>query len=205
MQFPKGRLLVFAKAPAPGRVKTRLIRKYGALGAAALYKMMLRRTLDLATAINLCPVQLWCAPDTRHGFFTACRRNYGVELRTQRGGDLGQRMEYALRKTLEESRYAVLIGGDCASLGSSELHFALAALAAGREAVLGPAEDGGYVLIGLRRSCPELFKGIQWGGPKVLAATRDRLRGAGLDWVELPLGWDVDYPVDVKRMKWEMR
>jgi rSAM/selenodomain-associated transferase 1 len=205
MRFSEGRLLVFAKAPVPGRVKTRLIGKYGESGAVMLYKSMLRRTLEFATVIGPHPVQLWCAPNTRHRFFAACRRDYGVELQTQRGNDLGRRMDYALRKTLEKSRYAVLIGSDCASLTPAQLRFALKALTLGWEAVLGPAEDGGYLLIGLRRPCPKLFKGIEWGGPGVLAATRGRLRRAGLNWIELPPGWDMDHPADVKRMKREMR
>ena len=201
MDFPQARLLVFAKAPVPGKVKTRLISKLGARGAASLYKALLQRTLRMATAAHVCPVQLWCVPHPRQAFFIACRRDYRVELHRQRGADLGQRMHHALNATLQNSPYALLIGGDCPALGSAELRFALAALSSGRDAVLGPAEDGGYLLIGLRRPGPDLFSGIAWGGAKVLAATRQRLRRAGLDWVELPLGWDVDRPADVHRLK----
>lgn len=96
---------------------------------------------------------------------------------------------------------AVLIGGDCASLGEAELRAALGLLAAGHEAVLGPAADGGYVLIGLNRPCPMLFRGIAWSTPTVLAATRRRLGQAGLDWAELPPGWDVDTPADLRRLR----
>ncbi len=201
MEFPQARLLVFAKAPVPGQVKTRLAGKYGIRGAARLYQAMLRRTLAMATAAALCPVQLWCAPNTTHPFFASCRRDYGVTLKTQPGGDLGRRMDLALRQALRESSWAVLIGGDCPSLGSAELRTALSALAGVRDAVLGPAEDGGYVLIGLRRPCPVLFQGVAWGKPGVLAATRRRLQRAGMAWSELPTGWDVDYPADVRHLK----
>ncbi len=200
MRFPQARLLIFAKTPMPGQVKTRLATRLGPVGAAKLYRRLLRRTLHIASGSSLCPVQLWCAPDTRHGFFQRCRRNYGIGLRRQQGADLGQRMHHALNTVLRQAPYAVLIGGDCPSLGEAELQAALMALAAGRDAVLGPAADGGYVLIGLRRSDGTLFRRIAWGNSAVLAATRRRLRRAGLDWVELPPGWDVDRPADLRRL-----
>jgi rSAM/selenodomain-associated transferase 1 len=205
MEFPDARLLVFAKAPVPGRVKTRLVVRYGAPGAAKLYKSLLRWTLNNAVRADLCPIQLWCAPDARHGFFVTCRHDYGISLRVQQGADLGQRMHHALTQALQECAYAVLVGSDCASLNSAQLRFALKALAAGRDAVLGPAKDGGYVLIGLRRSCPALFRGISWSSSTVMRATRQRLRRAGLHWLELPLGWDVDHPRDVRRWRRQCR
>ncbi|MFO1372213.1 MAG: TIGR04282 family arsenosugar biosynthesis glycosyltransferase [Candidatus Competibacteraceae bacterium] len=199
--FPKARLLIFAKAPVAGQVKTRLAAQLGIRGAAELYKRLLHRTLTLAHSPPLCPVELWCAPDTRHGFFIACRRDYGVRLRRQCSGDLGRRMNYALNRTLAAGHQAVLIGGDCVSLGMPELRAAFTLLAEGCEAVLGPAVDGGYVLIGLRRACPALFQSIAWSTPTVLAATRRRLRRVGMDWGELPVGWDVDTPADLRRLR----
>jgi glycosyltransferase A (GT-A) superfamily protein (DUF2064 family) len=86
-------------------------------------------------------------------------------------------------------------------LDVAELRFALTALQTGRDAVLGPAEDGGYVLIGLRRTNPMLFQHIAWSTSRVLPATRQRLRRAALDWAELPLGWDVDHPKDIRRWR----
>ena len=200
-EFPAARLLIFAKAPVPGRVKTRLAGRLGTRGAAELYKKLLRRTLAIAREARLCPVELWCAPDGRHGFFTACRREYGVRLRRQCGGDLGRRMNQALNRTLAVHRFAVLIGGDCVSLGAAELRGAVSRLAAGRDAVLGPARDGGYLLVGLRQPRPALFRGIAWGTSAVLAATRRRLRRSGADWAELPPGWDVDTPADLRRLR----
>ena len=199
--FPNARLLIFAKAPIPGRVKTRLAGSLGARGAAELYKKLLRRTLAIADAARLCPIELWCAPDARHGFFVACRRDYGMRLRRQSAGDLGRRMNHALNRPLTDGSHAVLIGGDCVSLGIAELRAAFAQLAAGRDAVIGPAADGGYVLIGLGQRCPALFRSIAWSTPTVLAATRRRLQRAGADWAELPLGWDVDTPTDLRRLR----
>ena len=201
LSFPDARLLIFAKAPVPGRVKTRLAGRLGTRGAAALYQKLLRRTVRIAYNARLCPIELWCAPDARHGFFAACRQEYGVTLRRQCAGDLGRRMNRALNQTLAAGHPAVLIGGDCASLGETELRTAFGLLAAGHEAVLGPAADGGYVLVGLNRPGPALFRDIAWSTPTVLAATRRRLRRAGMNWAELPPGWDVDTPADLRRLR----
>ena len=201
LSFPDARLLIFAKAPVPGRVKTRLAGQLGTRGAAALYQKLLRRTVRIAYNARLCPIELWCAPDARHGFFAACRQEYGVTLRRQCAGDLGRRMNRALNQTLAAGHPAVLIGGDCASLGETELRTAFGLLAAGHEAVLGPAADGGYVLVGLNRPGPALFRDIAWSTPTVLAATRRRLRRAGMNWAELPPGWDVDTPADLRRLR----
>lgn len=199
--FPDARLLVFAKAPVPGQVKTRLAGRLGTRGAARLYRHLLARTLRTAQVARLCPVELWCAPDSSHGFFGQCRRAYGVRLRRQGEGDLGRRMDRALKQALRESRRAVLIGGDCASVGAAELRAAFEQLASGYDAVLGPAQDGGYVLVGLSRPCPSMFRKIVWSAPTVLEATRRRLRQSGTRWFELPLGWDVDTPADLKRLR----
>lgn len=201
MDHPHARLLVFAKAPVPGRVKTRLIPALGPQGAARLYRELLRRTLDFATTEPPCPVELHCAPDPGHGFFHACRRDYGVRLRRQHGGDLGERMHRALAGALRNADSAVLIGGDCVSLDSAQLRWAVDELTRGRDAVLGPTEDGGYWLIGLRRPCATLFRGPVWGTATVLDATRRRLRRAGLDWRELPVGRDLDRPEDLRRYR----
>lgn len=199
--FPDARLLVFAKAPVPGRVKTRLAGQLGMRGAARLYQQLLARTLAVAHAARLCPIELWCAPDSSHGFFGTCRRKFGVRLRRQGAGDLGWRMKRALHQALREDHRSVLIGGDCASVGAAELRAAFERLASGYGAVLGPARDGGYVLVGLSRPCPSMFRNIAWSAPTVLEATRRRLRRAGATWFELPLGWDVDTPADLKRLR----
>ncbi len=192
------RLLVFAKAPVPGRVKTRLIPALGPRGAARLYRQLLRHTLDIATTTPLCPVDLYCAPDTRHDFFHGCRREYGIRLRRQQGRDLGVRMHRAMAEALRTADCVVLIGGDCVSLDSAQLRWAVEELTVGRDAVLGPTEDGGYWLIGLRRASAALFRGPVWGEATVLDATRRRLQRAGLDWRELPVGRDLDRPVDLR-------
>lgn len=202
MEFPEARIIVFAKAPVPGQVKTRLAVTLGKLGAARLYQQLLTSTLHRLTHARLAPVELWCAPTPQYGFFIACRRTYDVRLRRQQGRDLGERMAHGLATVLREgSAFAVIVGSDCPSLDARYLRQGLTALRAGQDAVLGPTEDGGYMLIGLRHLYPTLFRGIHWGGSTVLAATRRRLQRKGLNWTELPLGWDVDRPADLRRLR----
>ena len=198
--FPGARLLVFAKAPVPGQVKTRLITALGEAEAARLHERLVCRTLEVAVGGQFAPVSLWCSPTPDHPFFQNCRLRYGVTLCCQQGNDLGERMAHAFEETLKESAMAVLIGTDCPSLSAKDLKTAFEALCHGSDAVLGPAEDGGYVLIGLRRPAPELFGDLPWGSGQVLSETRARLHALNLSFHELPRRWDVDRPEDLMRL-----
>lgn len=199
--FPNARLLIFAKAPVAGQVKTRLIPPLSATEAAQLHARFIRQTLSVAGESSLCPVQLWCSPQPRHPFFIDCRRSFCVSLHAQHGADLGERMRQAAASALAGSDYALLIGCDCPALTAAYLRHALTALKKGYNAVLGPAEDGGYVLLGLRHAEPELFGGIAWGTETVLDNTRSRLRRLRWRWHELAVQWDVDRPEDLVRLK----
>jgi len=201
MQFPDARIMVFAKAPVPGAVKTRLIPQLGAQGAAHLHEELAQRSLGTALNAALCPVQLWCSPSVQHEFFTRCRQRYALlTLACQHGPDLGARMAQAFTQTLAHCRYAVVIGTDCPALAAADLRAALSALQEGYDAVLGPAQDGGYVLLGLRRFDATLFEDIAWGGDKVAELTRAHLRALGWRWHELATQWDVDRPEDLARL-----
>ena len=192
------RVAVFAKAPNPGQVKTRLIPALGAPGAAALHRALVTRAIRTAVEAGIGPVELWCAPDVRHPFFTECRRRFGVTLIEQGKGDLGARMQRAFEVVLAASGRAVLVGTDIPAMTPDYLRAADAALAGGQDAVLGPAEDGGYVLIGLRRIGPGFFEHIRWSEPDVLAVTRSRIARLGWRHFELPTLWDLDRPEDLK-------
>lgn len=204
MKLRDSELLVFAKAPVPGLVKTRLVSALGEQQAVELHAALVRWALRVAIAAQLVPVSLWCSPSRNHPFFKECAKRYGIALRTQKGNELGQRMANALQQTHTRCRYALLIGTDCPGLSACDLEAALAALQQGCDAVLGPAQDGGYVLIGTRRPVSGLFSGIEWGSDRVLAQTRQRLAALGLRWHELPLRWDVDRYRDVVRLRREM-
>lgn len=190
---------VFAKAPVPGSVKTRLAPLLGAQAAARLHESLVRQALATAVRARLGAVELWCAPDASHPFFIQCARDSGATLHVQHGADLGARMGHAFARAHAAGRSLVLIGADCPALEVADLLDAAAALEA-HDAVLVPAEDGGYVLVGLARAAP-IFDAMAWGGPGVMAATRDRLRAAGLRWKEMRTLWDVDRPEDYARLQ----
>ena len=192
------RVMVFARAP--GEAKTRLIPALGAAGAAALHRRLVMHCLGAATDAQLGPVELWCAPDAGDPFFRECERRFGASLRSQGQGDLGTRMQGAFDAALARAPRAILVGSDIPALSAQYLRDADRALAGGDDVVIGPAEDGGYVLIGLSRCDAALFREIPWGGPEVLAETRRRL--AVLSWrsSELPVLWDVDRPEDLERL-----
>lgn len=188
---------VLAKAPVPGRVKTRLEGLLGRHGCVRLARLQLERTLALAVAAGVGPVTLWMADGAWHPEVRRRARRHGVALRVQRGGDLGERMDFASRRGLRDATDVVLVGTDCPGLCAADLAQASTALSRGRDAVLGPARDGGYYLLGLRRPMPALFRRMPWGGPGVLGETLRRMRVMALD-VEL-LAWrdDLDRPRDL--------
>lgn len=194
------RLIVFAKAPQPGAVKTRLIPLLGEAGAAALQARLVERTLTTACAAGVGPVELCCAPRAEDPFFESCGGRYAVSLASQADGDLGARMQHAFARALSTARHAILIGTDCPALTVSHLRQAAHALAGGNDAALIPAEDGGYTLLGLNRCDDALFHDIDWGSAKVMAATRDHLRRLRWRWKELETLWDVDRPEDYRRL-----
>lgn len=197
---PAGSVILFAKAPIPGTAKTRLIPALGAEGAARLHESLLHRALLTATTADAGKVQLWCSPSIDHPVFQQCAKRYQVELFAQPEGDLGTRLAYAFAQALDTGPYAIAIGADIPDLDATDLQQAVAALNTGADAVIGPAEDGGYYLLGLTRYAMEPFRQIDWGTAQVLNQTRERLRQLGWRWHELASHWDVDRPEDLARL-----
>jgi len=193
-------VIVFARAPRPGAVKTRLIPLLGAEEAAALHARLVTRALETARAASLRPIELHGTPDINDPFFRSCARDFAVALAAQAGGDLGARMLAAFESALATHSRALLLGSDCPALAASHLREADRALREGTDAVFVPCEDGGYALIGLRSADARLFDGIAWGGENVMADTRTRLTGLGWRWRELETLWDVDRPEDYRRL-----
>ncbi|MDZ4129017.1 MAG: TIGR04282 family arsenosugar biosynthesis glycosyltransferase, partial [Hydrogenophaga sp.] len=184
-------------APVAGLAKTRLIPLLGAAGAARAQRGFALRTLATARSASTGEVTLWCAPDAAHRFFRALAVRRGVATMAQPAGDIGQRMAAAMQHHFARAPHTHLLiaGTDCPVLTPSHLQQAADALQ-DHDAVLIPAEDGGYVLIGLRRPVPEVFTEVPWSTAQVLGRTRERLRGCGASWQELPSLWDVDEPAD---------
>ncbi|MDP3334291.1 MAG: TIGR04282 family arsenosugar biosynthesis glycosyltransferase [Methylococcaceae bacterium] len=197
--FPDSVLLIFCKAPIPGQVKTRLQPALSAEQAAAAHRQLTYMTLDRAFQQPLCAVELHCAPDTGHDFFQDCARLYPLTLKMQHGADLGERMHRAFADALGRHRHALLIGCDCPSLSADELRWALTALNQGHDAIIAPADDGGYVMIGLNETQPKLFSNMSWGHDQVMTITRNRVNDIGLNLYELDSQWDVDTYQDWQR------
>ena len=188
-------LLIFAKAPVPGTVKTRLIPALGAEGACQLYQQLLMHTLN-QTRDWPGPRYLYCAPDMSHPLFVRLATEHQLELRQQNGQDLGTRMQQALA---EHPGGGLLIGTDCPLMSTTVLEDANQALNSHDTAII-PSEDGGYVMIGQRQPDPAAFADMTWSHARVMEDTRSRLATAGKTLWTGPMLWDLDEPEDLPRL-----
>lgn len=190
-------LHMLARAPVAGRVKTRMIPALGAQGACDLQQALLERALQLP-AQGMHERFLWL-DDLPSPELQDLASALGWTLVEQPTGDLGERMRRIATLGLAESDAVILIGNDCPAIDGDYLQAACSALRE-RNVVIGPAEDGGYVLLGLREIDAALFSDMPWGTERVLDMTLQRLQQ--LDWSPelLPALWDVDRPEDLPRL-----
>lgn len=194
----KGTIMVFARAPVPGDTKTRLIPVLGAEGAARLHAWLVNRTLVTVAAVEGANVELWCAPSEQDPFLKSCAETYGIPLRAQHGDDLGARMEHAFDTALRTAPWAILLGTDIPELKTGDIQQAIDELRGGIVAVVGPAFDGGFYLLGLREVSPFLFQQIPWGTDQVWPMTQDRLASLGWSWSTVAQRRDLDRPEDLQ-------
>ena len=197
MSGATSKLIVFAKAPVPGTVKTRLQPTVSAEDAAKLQVFFIRQTLSVVADIQDIDVDLCCFPQVTHPFFLQIAQQYDIAITSQQGKDLGERMANAIHKALVTYRQVVVIGTDCPEITVEYLNEAFLRLEQGSEGVVGPASDGGYVLLGLQRFSASLFTNINWGSDQVLLQTRAKLRELGWQWDELHQLRDIDTPDDL--------
>lgn len=194
-------LIVMAKAPVPGQVKTRLSARYGARGASILYRQMMLQLLRMLSRTRNVDIVLFCAPHTRHPFFHHCRRQFRVILRKQGRGDLGARMFHAFQWGNRRYKKTILMGSDIPEINEEVLKQVIGGRVRRKEVVVMPADDGGYVLMSLRGNHPLVFRDVPWGTNRVMNVTRNRIRQSGLLCRETGVGQDVDTPVDIRRLK----
>lgn len=195
MPQPRQALILFTRYPLPGHSKTRLIPALGSQGAAALQRQLTEATL--AQAESCCGRQGARLEIHFHGASHAAMTAWlgKGHFVPQVAGDLGQRLAAALERAFHRGhRQVLVIGADCPGLSAKLLHQAFAALGE-HDLVLGPAMDGGYYLIGLRQTRPELFTHIPWGSDQVLAHTVARAQGLTIHF--LPRLHDIDRPDDL--------
>lgn len=203
LQYPHGKIIIFARAPHAGMVKTRLASSLGDEQALQVYLQLLRQTVETACNSALAAVEIHVTEDPGHPVFTALAAEYALTIRSQRGSSLGQRMYSALADCLNSRRYCLLIGTDCPNITAEYLGEAFSVLQQEQDVVIGPAEDGGYVLIGARRVEEEWFNGIPWGSQQVLQASRTKLAAGKVRYSELKTLWDIDRLDDYQR--WQQR
>lgn len=190
------RIVIFAKAPVPGNAKTRLIPALGAEGAAQLAAQMLAATLAEVKGAAPAKFELCVTPNAADAAWTGhLPRN--VAISEQGPGDLGARMAAAAERVLRGGERVILIGTDCPGLDSARLRATAAALES-HDAVMHPAQDGGYVLLGLSRFDPSLFNGIEWSSDTVGALTRARIESLGWRLLIGETLRDIDEPADLE-------
>lgn len=189
-------IIVFAKAPVAGRVKTRLIPALGEEGAAALAREMLDHTLAAALEAECGTVELCMDPAPGDEAWFGILLPEHIALTTQGTGDLGQRMARAAERSIGRARRVLLIGTDCVEMSAPLLRAAAQTLDTA-DACLHPTVDGGYALLGLTRFDYSLFDGIAWSTSSVAEETCRRIEALG--WT-LAIGanlHDVDLPSDL--------
>jgi rSAM/selenodomain-associated transferase 1 len=169
--------------------------------AMQVHIQLTERLLNLLHSANLCAIQLWCSPSSDFPFFQHQAQQYGLTLHQQSGGELGARMQTAFQEGLQEFKQVLLVGCDCPSLTVDDFKEAIVALKQSTDVVLAPAEDGGYVLIGVKQAQPALLndEGMTWGSSGVLTTTRQRIEQQQLNCHEIRQQWDVDTPKDFFR------
>lgn len=189
------RLLIFAKAPKLGEVKTRLQPAFTIEQSLRLHRQLVEFTIKTAIKLEQVSIELWVGDD--HPWWEELVLNYGITVHQQQGSGLGERMAYALNMALSSADKAIIIGCDCPFITDRYLLSAFDQLE-GENVVLGPADDGGYVLLGLNTFQPLLFEGIVWGTDQVLNQTLLEASENGLEVVQLPVLRDIDRPADVE-------
>ncbi len=188
-------LIVFAKAPIEGRVKTRMSPVLGEEQARQLHCQLVRHLLSQIRGLPAITVELWC--DQSHPFISACAEQFAVSVHYQQGEGLGERMCHALNCALARYDSVVIVGSDCPFIDVAYLQCAFEYLRIEPGVVLGPAADGGYVLLGLNQIDKRLFEHIDWGTSEVLEQTQQRLNAIGWAAKELPVLQDIDRPEDL--------
>ena len=200
--------MLFARVPVPGQVKTRLIPALGSVGACQLHQAMLDRGLETLMASGAHARQLWLAGDSRSQVTAGWASREGVSVHWQQGADIGARMAHAFAHNFEAGFGRVIVAGsDCPLLTVGHYQRARQALDS-LDAVIVPALDGGYVMLGLRRWDEALFQGVRWGTDSVLDTTVAKLEEMGWTWRAMPALPDIDRVEDLAHLAgldWDYR
>jgi rSAM/selenodomain-associated transferase 1 len=193
------RLCIFARSPRLGAVKRRLAAEIGAGPALDAYRDLVTDTLKRLARVEGARTELWLAGPA-NAEVRGWLRRWQLPLRFQTGRDLGERMANALAACHDEGCRGVVVGTDCPPVTASYIRQAMRALD-DHDVVLGPAQDGGYALVGTRAPVPAIFRDVPWGSAQVLDVTLKRIAAAGHDVALLETVWDVDSAGDLARFR----
>lgn len=200
--YPNGKILVFAKTPERSKVKTRLQPVLGEEGCYQLHKQLVTNTLKTVVRAKIAPIEVWHTGNATHPFWSQLNEQYILSLKQQRGRDLGERMHGAfvdvLNSPVSKVDWTIIIGADCPEIDAAYLANAAAMLESGKSAVVGPAEDGGYVLLGLGHPHSFLFDGIPWGTSSVLEKTLSKAAQNDCDIYQMRSLRDLDNEEDLR-------
>lgn len=194
---PDPQLILLAKRPGPGLVKTRLMPELSAEEAAGVATWLIIRTVQLATGAWPGPVHLLCWPDPDYEVFREIAANTRIQPGLQSAGDLGNKMSNALCRATAGGTPAAVMGCDVPHCPPDQLRLAADLLTQGHD-VIGPATDGGYYFIGLQACRPGLFTGVSWGGPDVYRTTVATAARLGMEFIALDKLRDIDDHEDLE-------
>jgi len=193
-------MIIFTKAPVAGQCKTRLIPLLGEQGATDFYKHLVRHCVNTARQLRNIDIAIYTYPDTQHAFIQQLNTDHRTSLHCQQGKDLGERMHHAIASSLKTYSQCVLIGSDCPIINTRYIEQAFSALN-DHDISLGPASDGGYVLIGCRHIAPAVFSNTTWSNNKVLQQAIKNIKRINYSHHLLNTLWDIDTPDDFLQHK----
>lgn len=192
-------LILFAKDPVEGQVKTRLRSLLDNPATLSLYRHFLGDSIEKICSIAEGDRFIGIASDPKTGYFDDVSRSHPVQLFVQEGGNLGERMRRAFEDRFKEGyERVVIIGADSPTLPTAYIE---QALKSEKEVVIGPSTDGGYYLIGMRGKVTDIFEGVHWGTDRVLSETLNVLKDRRAEAELLPVWYDVDLPEDLRFLK----
>ena len=190
MSLKHAKLIVFARAPVKGQVKTRLANRIGDDRALEIYRDMLDSVLQEMSACNFNVCGYSDNPDDS---YFAYWKQKGITFHQQTGEDLGERMFNALQTEKPDHAPVLLMGSDCPQLSCDIAHKVIHELDSGKQVVIVPSTDGGYVLIAfVKKIYPQLFEGISWSTGRVMQQTEEKLSSLGLSYSLLTPLLDID-------------
>ena len=192
-------VILFAREPVEGQVKTRLSSLFDAPTILSLYRHFLRDSIEKICSIKNADCFIGIASDPKTSYFDDVSQSHPVNLFVQQGENLGERMRQAFADRFEEGyERVVIIGSDSPTLPAS---YITQALQSKKEVVIGPSTDGGYYLVGMQGKVTDIFGSVSWGTDRVLSETLNALKRQPAEAELLPVWYDVDLPEDFHFLK----